>query len=380
MMTASYGNSDPAYSPSHVIKDQNAMLLTHLSAVLRSDVESRYINLPVAKKQIERALSCLGSSGVVFVHDWIFHNRFQWLGDILAEISPEFPNLRFYHWIHSIPVVQKAWWDLNQYGDNHWIVYPYECDRAAVAAKFRTTIDRVIAIPHIVDIRTLHEFSLDLWKITTAAPGLLSAQYVQVYPVAADRLKDKGLDKLIKTFAAIKSRGKTVCLLVVDSWTGRRPREDKQTYYDLAQACGLEGAEFSFVSDIVDNFRAFSRADVAKLMQLNSIFCFPTMGEAFGLVLYEALVSSAVTPVVNADLDATRTIPIPGLTGHFGSCERRLRFDSGETAHYEQIAANIIGWTEHNFAIQSRNYVRQTLNMDAIFRRYYEPLLRGEHG
>ena len=55
-------------------------------------------------------------------------------------------------------------------------------------------------------------------------PGIMQGDTVVVYPASTDRLKAKGVDKVIKIMAAIKSHGFKVCLCIRRALSARNSK------------------------------------------------------------------------------------------------------------------------------------------------------------
>jgi glycosyltransferase involved in cell wall biosynthesis len=233
------------------------------------------------------------------------------------------------------------------------------------AAQFRTHIDRVKVIPHICDLRYLLDFSPDAQLIVDAVPGLVDAEFVQVYPAAADRLKDKGLQHIINVCGAIRGQGRSVCCLVLDSWSGRHPREDLIHYKS-----GLLDRELVFASDIISDFRSLPRSDVLHLMLFSNVFMFPTYGEAFGLCMTEAMLAGAY-PVPNGSIPSLREV-----SGGHGYYPRFIAAKRVPRTPIEQCAHEIIERVQKDVAISAKNSIRRTLNADRVYRDFYETILR----
>ncbi len=375
----------PSLSLTHVISDQLTILRrSGFEPVLLSRIGKGSVDVPCCKvfgcTPISNGfLSLFSGFSHVFTHDIISLEQNKPWADSLQLIADQTRGVQFFHWVHSVPTHRRDWWDLGRYGANHRLVYPNKTDAQDAAQQFKSVLSQTVVIPHIVDIRTLFEFPFILWRITDQLPGLISADFVQVYPVARDRLKYKGVNELIYTFSQIKKQGRSVCCLIVDSWSGSNPREDKKPYKDKARRCGLESGEFSFVSDLLPPFSGFQRPTLAKLMQLSNVFIFPSLGEAFGLVLAETILASGAYPVPNGDLPMLREVAGgQGYFPKFGSCERSFQAKN-QRKFYEDTAKRIIEGVESNPAIAARDFIRKNLNMDTIFQRYYRPILESNN-
>lgn len=388
ILTPALSEWDPAYSLTHVIGDQVRCLTEHghdVSVFVSEQFNGRGPDGAVLLDCLpsETSSSILESTAyvlcvrmarfdIVFTHDWISSPRMLPYYEVMRSLTGEGDDRRkWYHWIHSVPAGRQDHWDLEALPVNHFLVYPNNTDAPMTAAQFRTTLDRVKVIPHICDLRYLLEFSPDARRIVDAVPGLVDAEFVQVYPAAADRLKDKGLGHLINVCCVIHEQGHSVCCLVLDSWSGRHAREDLTAYKESAHDAGLDEGSLVFASDIIPDFKGLPRSDVFNLMLFSNMFAFPTYGEAFGLCLTEAMLAGAY-PVPNGS--------VPSLTevsGGHGYFPRFLAIKRIPRTPYEQCAHEIIERVQKSVAIAQKDCIKRTLNADRIYREFYEPILKG---
>lgn len=312
---------------------------------------------------------------VVFIHDWIFSPRKLPMAQALDLCADATRNSKFYHWVHSVPSGHYDWWDLNRYGENHTLIYPSAIDLPLISNLFAADTSKALAIPHIVDLRTLFSFSHDAYDLLDKMPGLLSADFSQVYPVARDRLEDKGLRSLIFIFKALKKLGSSVCLLIADSWTGIREPEEIEDLKNLAYRNGFERHEFAFTSDL--GFPKFvPQRTLMELQQCCSTFVFPSRGESFGLAAHEALLAGGCFPVFNKNVSAMVDVfGGNGLFLPFGSMERGNNVTNNERDYYQRAAGIVRSSALRNPAWMARNYIRQHYNMDAVYRDHYASIL-----
>lgn len=285
-----------------------------------------------------------------------------------------------YHWIHSIPTQQFDWWNLSSLGPNHRLVIPNRAHRQLTAEVYQTVFDNVLYIPHIRDIREFLDFGEDAWKFIDKYPRVLQADIVQVYPASSDRLLHKGLKDLIYLFREFKKRGFSVCLVIANQWaTGRQRMEDLQEYLDTASNNGLiPEHEFIFTStyDVPRFELGLPRKFLRDLLSLSNLFVFPTAAESFGLVLPEVLLSSGALPVVNSHLEVMSEILAGrGMRFGFGSFTNGLA-KPHSAGWYEAVASAISQRIFDEESVACRSIIRQTYNMDNIYRKYYYSLVR----
>ena len=334
--------------------------------------------------QIEKLLTPdLTSFDLVITHDWIFTGWNYPYALSVSNIGQSLPDLQWLHWVHSIPSGQRDWWDIKKYGPRHRVVYPNLTDLTRAAEAFRS--DRpgqVIAIPHIKDPRSWFDFCPETCALIDQVPGLMAADVVQVLPASTDRLKYKGVEDVIRIFAVMKGAGRSVCLFVANQWaTGRGQREDVAGYLHLAENLGLApGREVVFSSELDEGFQSgLSRRVIRELFLLSNLFVFPTHHESFGLVVPEAALSGvyfAGNRSLSQQLEVAGGAPA-GAWFPFGSYES-VPAKGGRAWRPEwlkAVALLILREMDNNATIQAKTRARQTLNRDAIYNRYYAPIL-----
>jgi hypothetical protein len=211
---------------------------------------------------------------------------------------------------------------------------------------------------------------------------VLSADIVQVYPASSDRLSAKGILDLIYLFREFKALGYSVCLVIANQWaTGRQSKEDLQEFLDTAADNKLiPQKEFIFTSlwDSPTWDTGLPQSLLKDLMSLGNVFIFPTKAESFGLVLPEALLASGALPVVNSHLEVMgEVIQGRGMRFGFGSWTNGLA-KPHPMAWYESVAASITQRIQDEESVAARSIIRQTYNMDSIYKDYYQSLLREE--
>jgi len=382
-----FADWSPAYSLTHVVADQCVMFLRRgydTGLFVLPVLADQNIELPMRQRIRTQALSnghdlALRLIELSCEYDLIITHDMLWL-DSLQNYSTAFRAMNggmscpAAHWIHSIPCGPPQGWRKLPDG-RHWIVYPNAADAAKAAMAFRCNVGRVLSVPHIVDVRTMFGFLPDTLAIVDAAPGLMTAEITQVYPAAADRLKDKGLADLVRNFGAIKRYGASVCLVLADSWSGRRPREAMGYYRKIAEQEGLSDHEFVVLSsrcpDVFGN--GASRRVISELAMLGNIFIYPTRGEAFGLVAPEAVLSGGAIPFFADDM--------AGWCAHGMGISplRSVRPPQhvGNKADFRAAAAEyIVETVRGSEASTAKSAVRRTLNLDSVYRDHYVPALQ----
>lgn len=315
----------------------------------------------------------------IFTHDLVFTgwNMPYALGIISA--SPFLPATRWLHWVHSIPSLNRDWWDFGLYGSNHKLIYPNKTDIVRIAEQYKTNPEAIRTIPHIKDLRTFFNFSPEARSIINAYPGLMRADIVQVLPASADRLSSKRVDIVIKIIANMKQLGKTVCLFIANQWaTTKVHKEDEDKYLTLAMRCGLvPGKEVIFSSRYADGIYnvGVPLSILREIMMCANLFIFPTREETFGLVVPEMSLASGAYCVLNRSLQMQYEVSDhQALYFDFGSFTSELQTPNLET-YLNGIAILTLGRMSQNESLRTRTRMRQMYNMDYLYLNYYSPII-----
>ena len=335
----------------------------------------------IAERTMAVLNDILPDTDIVITHDWALTG---WnLPYLLGAINAGRFRLRtkWLHWIHSIPSQARDWWFLEAWGDNHHLVYPNRTDAWRVQRAYQAPERRVHAIPHIKDPRTWGGFSAITGRLIEAHPGLLSAEIVQILPAGQDRLKWKRVPEVLAVFGEFKRRGRSAFLLVANQWASQTTyQRDLEDYRKLAREHGLDyGADWTFSSDFEtpDFENGLTQDVIRQLFSLSNLFVFGTHHESFGLVVPEAALEGVLF-VGNGSLSQQLEVaggPGAGLWAEFGSYERG---GGTWTPHRTSaLADDILSEFDRNPVIRFKTHARQTYNRDAIYRRFYEPLLMG---
>ncbi|GAF75188.1 unnamed protein product, partial [marine sediment metagenome] len=331
----------------------------------------------------------LVGTDVVFTHDFVFTGWFLPYGLACKKASRRLPDVRWLHWIHSVPSVNRDWWRINDYGPFHKLVFPNETDKMRVAEQFQGQSEDVRIIPHIKDLRSWFDFHPDTREFINEYPAVMEADVVQIYPASTDRLEAKRVREVAVVMKRLKDLKLSVCLVIANQWaTGTQRKEDVNHYYDLAKKEGLEiHKEFIFTSEWAPSEEAaqpdwsyetgIPRHMVRELLQCSNLFVFPTREESFGLVLPEAALSGGVLCVLNKSLTMMREISgNRALYFDFGSYHAFINVDSQDPDKYlRDIALIIRGRMEQNESVRTKTFMRQQYNYDNLYNKYYAPII-----
>ena len=322
----------------------------------------------------------LPSYDMVFTHDWVFTgwNLPYALGIIDASRDEAIKNVRWLHWIHSIPTSGYDWWSIREYGPKHRLVYPNKSDSIRVAEAYRGFPKDVRVVPHIKDLRSWFDFSEETCKFINQYPGVMHADIVQILPASVDRLEAKRVREVILLFKHLKSMGRSVCLVIANQWaTTKTHKESIMHYKKIAHRNGLvPDEEVIFTSDFGKQYEVgIGKRMLRELFQCSNLFIFPTREETFGLVIPEASLAGGVMMVLNKSLQMQ--IEISGfncLYFDFGSyCHHFTAND--ENAYFKDIAMLTLGRMQRDEAIAMKTFMRQRYNWDYLHDNYYAPIM-----
>ncbi len=124
------------------------------------------------------------------------------------------------------------------------------------------------------------------------------ADVVQVYPVSATRMKDKGVGKIIDIMGWLHRNNKLSCklVLVAAHANGAAEKEALAAYRAQADDVGLPVDFLVVTSEVFPDTatNGLPQAVVRDLFSVSNLFIFPTISEASSLVLVEAALSGCL--------------------------------------------------------------------------------------
>lgn len=344
----------------------------------KSQVDISPRHLQYAQKILDYLYSKFTNYDVIFTHDLMFTGFNLPFALAIKIFSENHRHIQWYHWVHSKPHTPRDWWDMQEFLGNHTIVYPNHADIPMVKDRFNT--ESVICVPHIKDITKTLGFSRHTTDIIEYFPSLMKADIVQCYPAATDRFDSKGVRDLLMVFSLLKKRGKSVCLVIINQFSGRRSAKlvDPIVYLEkVARRCGLDPyKDVIFTSEIFNGkyTKGVPENVLRDLMSLNNLFVFPSKSESFGLVLAESSIYSGALPITNASVDAMSEVI--GLNYSFDFGDLHLSsFLETENVRFNRLVDMIIDSLDSNPAIQARSNIRRNLNQNTIYNSFYKPIL-----
>jgi glycosyltransferase involved in cell wall biosynthesis len=340
-------------------------------------------DLPATIELMKQALTWPDGTQADFAcsHDLVFQGWFLPYLHAIRAVNPEFPNLKWLHWIHSVPTGRRPYWKV--IGKNHKLIYPNMTDALRCAEEFRGQIDDVRVIHHIKDPRVFGNFS-DLTNRMIDEWDLLSADIMQTYPMSSDRFSAKGLQHVIKIFENFKNMGKEVRLVIANQW-GNVDKYREQCR-SIQKNSTLTGNELCFTSqfDMYEDAKTKQQRGkwelgvparvVQELQAISNLFIFPTREESFGLVLPEAALQGQLL-VLNDSLSMMKEVSgLNALYFSFGSFHINHNIENPDQ-YYRDIALVIIGKMDRELGIRAKTFMKKMYNADHIYKAEVEPLL-----
>ena len=330
----------------------------------------------IAMKTHDVLMDVIKGFDVVFEHDMLFQGWHLPFGLGIVSVAEKNPKIPFFHWVHSIPSGMKDFWDIRQYSVNNFIVYPNKSEFLQVAENYRSTIEQIQCIPHIVDIREFFDFCASSISFIDQHPAAMTADVVQIYPASTDKFSWKKIDVVIELFSEIKKQGFRVCLIIANQFaTTTGTRESVQKFKNRGEELGLiPDEELIFTSQVDKAFElGIDKVFIRELMMLSNLFIFPTMGESFGLIVPEISLSSGALLVCNRCLH--QQIELTANTALY------LDFGSHCMTHamgndtLKQYASIILSVMMNDRAVMTRTAMRKMYNMDNLYKHYYLPVM-----
>lgn len=322
----------------------------------------------------------LADIDIVLEHDLIFQGWFLPYCLAIHRLAKE-SKIKWFHWIHSnpssMPVGTKpphtARYTLP---DNSKLVYLNNYYLINAAEAYRTFPKDVRIVYNALDPRLF----MDLHPLISQLIDkydLLSADFMQVYPVSTPRMvAGKQLHVVIEIFAKLKQHGKKVRLIVCNAHANdKREKQIIAEVLSFASQKGLSSLEVIFTS--LESPTTYElgvpRQVVSQLFQLSNLFIFPSTSENCSLILLEAMLAKNLL-VLNEDVPPMREFG-KGNAIYFGFGGHNVKRDyADKDKYYNDIAMVIQSEFNNNKPLKAANDIKQNFNFDKIFKNQIEPL------
>lgn len=330
-------------------------------------------------------LTELADFDMVFTHDYVFTGWNMPYALALMNTKGRMEQVKWLHWVHSIPSQSRDWWNIREYGTKHRIVFPNSADKLIVTNAFRAKSSQIKIIPHIKDLRSFADFRHETCLFIYNYPKVMQADVVVIYPASTDRLEAKRLREVILIMSQIKKRGFSVCLVVPNQWargsalgpSTASKKQDILNYQKIASRNGLKvGDEFIFTSEWLPEYGVgVPMKMIQELMMLGNVFIFPTREESFGLVAPEASLAGGALLVMNRSLESSLEVTgMFAVYAKFGSFTDPDFKPENEREYYKALAALIIERYQRNESIMVKTWCRQRYNWDSLYNKRYAPI------
>lgn len=295
-------------------------------------------------------------------------------------------DAHWYHWIHSgwtrRPAVLR-YPDALRYTmmEKSTLVYLNSSELDGVAEMYGTDRTKVACVYNPKDVRSFRDFHPLAWDICRRL-SIAHKDAVAVFPHCSTRMDAKGIDAVVRVMAALKRRGLSIALVIPNGNARKVQPELQQKKRWMEAGMGLvDGRDFLFTSDIMENFRPLPRRAVADLFGISNLFVGGSYRETVGNIFQEAMISGCLL-VLNQNLPCWRemagadaiwfesTYKTPGVSDGVTGDMQIVKYRD-ETAYFDNLAAEIVRRLPRRDHLWKFSY-------DRIWERQFRPLLYGE--
>jgi len=214
----------------------------------------------------------------------------------------------------------------------------------------------------------------DITKQISKKVDLIKPDIMQTYPMCSTRMDSKGIDNVIRTFAALKRLGNKVLLVICNS-NGRKRKDEIEAKIQYAKKQGLD--EIFFTSTLSEETeRQVPRQVVRDLMLISNVFIFPSLSEVCSNVVLEASMCKQLL-VLNKSFPSLFDFGDEGKTclGHpFGSLIHS-DFKFRNLTEFDYLARTIQQQLLINKPLLQQRKILKLTNIDTIYEKQLEPLL-----
>jgi hypothetical protein len=332
----------------------------------------------------------LSKIDVAITHDFAYLPQYLVYNQACRDLASEFPNVTWLHFVHSAP------WPNPQYATedprsvrfkpfaNSWLLYPNAYDIPRVAAQYGVDTRAIKVVPHALDWEVDFRFH-PLTRALIQEYDLYSPDVFAIYPIRMDR--GKRPEELVRLFGALKSRGASVVLLIINFHSNlQRFIDYRDELIRERQGLGLTDREVVFTNQIqslpgisdslLENYRfEFPHQVVLDLFHLTNIYVHPSASESYSLVCQEAVACGNMLFLDRA---------LPAMRSLYGTDANYLEFSNsgqqasahgGRKSSYGEAADRIVSLLHTEAAVRQRTRLRQERNPRTVFRAWLEPLL-----
>lgn len=364
------------------------------------DVNSIYEALKVHLKDVDVCLT----QDIVYKPSELKYNF------AARRLAPEFPNLKWLHWINSAtpPITLSSLMGIftDEYLNavrkpfpNSKYVFFNDISRDIIAKNFGVTTDDVRIVHHPSDFFEVYGITNPLLKRFIDKREIFSADAIFIYPIRLDR--GKQVEYVIKTAASVKKLHMDVRCIVVDFHsTGG----DKVTYREelkqIGMDWGLTPKELAFTSEFTDDWNTnIPHEDVLALFRVSNVFIMPSVSESYSLITQEAALTKNLL-VLNQDFPPYRDIFGPrnifrkyssnwdNMAGYDEAMRAGSRTNTEygpanispaerkdwEKKYHMNTAGMIVDRLRNDEQLATNIFIRKNRWLDTIFKRELEPL------
>jgi len=328
-------------------------------------LEKNVINEEAKKQLIEIFNREFSKFDVVITHDLMYLQSYATYRAAIMECKAD---VKWIHWAHSAN--RDA---LKLKMPHAKYVYMNYTDLSRWARSIGIEQDDARVVFNNKDPRLFFDWH-DITKQISEKIDLINVDIMQTYPMCSTRMDSKGIDNVIRTFAALKKLKNRVLLVICNS-NGRKRKEEIQKKIEYAKTQGL--TEIFFTSTLSEETeRQVPRQVVKDLMMISNLFVFPSLSEVCSNVVLEASMCKQLL-VLNKSFPSMFDFGDEGKTclGHpFGSLVKS-DFKFRNLNEFDYLARTIQQQLLVNKPLMQQRKIMQMTNIDTIFRDQLEPLL-----
>lgn len=324
----------------------------------------------------------LADADVVITHDIFLQDWYKEYNVAVRKYAETRPDLLWLNWLHSKPTGGCTAISEDQYMEpKHcrncpppgYLVYPNHSDRGAVAGAYGLDGNewkiQVCRAGHALDPLESFPYS-SLAKSIARNADLMNGQIVSVYP--ARPTSEKQIDKVIRLLAGCQAHGMSVRLLVLD-WqsAGQEFQKRIDALLRLAKSLGLrDKVYFSSRLDPQNCGQGVPHHVSLELMDMSTVFVYPSMTETYGFVPNEAMLRGRLC-VMNWDL---RVLPelfkmenAIWMDFQSDSTTRKYKSDDDEQAFWNGEAVRLMAELRQNRALMAQICARREWSPQAVW-------------